>query len=824
MKTLPVHLLLICLPLLMLANNDPDLSKKQIEASLISGAPKIDGLLDEDVWLNAKPVSDFIQNQPNPGLKSSHKTEVRILYDDYGIYIGAKMYDVQPDSIQKELSERDDLRNTEWFGVVIDAYRDGINGFGFLITPSNVQFDTKYSTFGEDESWDGVWESNVSINSEGWVAEMLIPYSAIRFPDTEEQLWHINFGRKVARSQEKSWWSEVDPQVSGFLNQAGYLAGIKGVSSPTRLQATPFIAVYGQQYHDSNSDPVNSYGRSINGGMDIKWGLSDAFTLDMTLIPDFGEAQSDNQVLNLSPFEVRFNENRAFFTEGTELFNKGGLFYSRRIGGTPINYWDVENDYEEVISNPQQAQLYNATKISGRNNNGLGIGFFNATSAETYARVKDEELGEMNVLTDPLTNFNVLVLDKNLPNNSYAALVNTTVLRDGDFYDANVTGTDFLIRNKANSYSIGGRAVLSQQYYTDDTNLGHNISLRLRKTSGQLQAGLNYQEESDTYDPNDLGFLYNNNSRSVSGFVEYNKYEPFGVFNRGGVELYSGYNRLYAPDEFTDWRVGMSAWAQSKGFWNFNIWGRLSPGTYYDFFEARTDGRVWHKPSSGNAGFWMGTDNRKKLRITANAGFWSTSEPNWGGVWGNLSARFRFSDRLNMRIGTYQEKNKNTRGYVDEETVTTIDPETQKEEERTDIFFGKRDRNTVEAYLNANYAFSANMTLSFRLRHYWSTVDYKSFHLLHEEGHLMNTSFVGDYNNDFDYFTIDLVYRWRFAPGSDIYVVWKNNLQSESSHVHKSYFKNLNGLFDEAQSNSLSLKMIYFLDYASLVKRNSRDR
>ena len=116
----------------------------------------------------------------------------------------------------------------------------------------------------------------------------------------------------------------------GFLNQAGYLNGIKEIKPPLRLQATPFIAVYGENYHDKTSDPVNSFGHSINGGMDVKFGLSDAFTLDLTLIPDFGEAQSDNNVLNLSPFEVRFDENRQFFTEGTELFNKGGLFYSRR--------------------------------------------------------------------------------------------------------------------------------------------------------------------------------------------------------------------------------------------------------------------------------------------------------------------------------------------------------------------------------------------------------------------------------------------------------------------------------------------------------------
>ncbi len=813
MKTVLTSLLIFCCPFFILANNGLDPNKKQAEATLISTPPKIDGLLDEDSWLKAKPVSNFVQNQPNPGVVASQRTEVRVLYDDFGIYIGAKMFDTAVDSIQKELSERDELGNTEWFGVFIDAYRDGINGFEFIVTPSNVQFDAKASVSGEDTNWDAVWESSVSINSEGWVAEIRIPYSAIRFPDIDEQLWHINFGRKMARNQEKSFWSEVDPEVNGFLNQSGYLAGIKNITSPPRLQATPFIALYGQQHHDSSSDPINSYGRSINGGMDIKWGLSDAFTLDMTLIPDFGEAQSDDQVLNLSPFEVRFDENRAFFTEGTELFNKGNLFYSRRIGGRPINYWNIGSNYnqEDILSNPQQTQLYNATKISGRNNKGLGIGFFNATSAETYAHIKDSELGEMTVLTNPLTNYNVLVFDQNLPNNSYATLINTTVLREGGFYDANVTGTDFLVRNKANSYSIEGGAALSQLYYGDRTDLGHKASIAIRKTSGKVNASLNYNEESDTYDPNDLGFLYNNNERSISGSVSYNKYEPFGQFNRGGGGIYMQYNRLYAPNEFTDWGVNMWLWAQSKGFWNYNIWGFVSPGKNYDFFEAREDGRVWRTPGSGNAGFWLGSDSRKKFRISLNGGFWSSFDPDWGSLWGNIGLRYRFSDRLSMRTNIRRSSDNNDKGFVNTET--------NEQTQQNDIFFGTRDQKTTEISFNTNYVFNANMTLSFRLRHYWSTVTYNKFHLLTEEGDLIDTDFDGNYNNDYDAFNIDLIYRWRFAPGSDIYIIWKNNLQAGSPEVSPNYFNNVKGLFKEPQDNSISLKVVYFLDYASLVKR-----
>lgn len=805
----------------VLANNGIDPNKKSVQATAINAAPVIDGVLDDPIWQDAEAASDFIQNRPQPGAASNSKSEVKILYDDQGIYVGAMLYDSRPDSIQKELSERDRLANTDWFGVIIDAYRDGINGFGFLVTASNVQFDTKYSTFGEDSDWDAVWDSKVTINSEGWAVEMMIPYSALRFPDTEEQIWHLNYVRSIARSQEKSFWSEVDPQVDGFLNQAGYLEGIKDVTSPPRLQATPFIAVYGQQHHDASAETVNTYGRSISGGMDVKWGLSDAFTLDMTLIPDFGEAQSDNQVLNLSPFEVRFNENRPFFTEGTELFNKGGLFYSRRIGGRPLNYYDITDEYEEeeIVSNPTQSQLYNATKISGRTAKGLGIGFFNATSGRTYATVRDPELGEMKVLTDPMTNYNVLVLDQNLPNNSYATLINTTVLREGNFYDANVTGTDFLLRNKANTYSIGGRAALSQKYHTDQTELGHTTALRLRKTSGKVQAGLNYVEESDTYDPNDLGFLSNNNERSVSGFVEYNQFEPFGSFNRAGIGFYTEYNRLYAPNAFTDWGLNVWTWAESKKFWNYNVWFYASPSNRYDYFEPREDGRVWVKPGSANGGFWMGTDRRKRVRITLNGRYWSAFERDWNNYRLNIGTRFRYNDRFNIQFDLARSFANNDAGYVNDETVETFDPQTEETITRKDIFFGKRDRKTIETAFRANYTFNSNMTLSFRLRHYWSAVSYNSFHLLQTDGILGDTDYMDQHDNDFDAFNIDLVYRWRFAPGSDIFIVWKNSLFSSHEDVSANYFRNLDGLFQAPQDNSISLKVIYFLDYASLARR-----
>mgnify|MGYP005989853933 CR=1 FL=1 len=798
------------------AAQDLDPNKKQVNASRTKEAINIDGELSEASWQSAIPTEGFTTLEPSAGEAASKRTEVRILYDDGGMYIAAKMYDPEPQLIPTQLVQRDDIGNADWFGIFIDPYRDGNNGVSFIVTSSNVQFDAKYSTFGEDESWDAVWESQVQIVSDGWIAELWVPYSAMRFPETEQQTWHVNFGRLDRRIQEKSFWSEIDPNQNGFLNQAGYLTGIKNIKPPVRIQATPFVAVYGENYHDKSSDPVNSFGHSINGGMDIKVGLSDAFTLDMTLIPDFGEAQSDNNVLNLSPFEVRFDENRQFFTEGTELFNKGNLFYSRRVGGRPIFAGRVNEekaDDETIVSNPAQAQLINATKISGRTEKGLGIGFFNATSKETFATLRSEERGDRQVLIDPLTNYNVFVLDQNLKNNSFISLVNTNVLREGSAYDANVTAGVLDLKNKKQSFGISGQYKLSQKYYTDETQLGHAANFNIRKISGNWNFGLQYNEESDTYDINDLGFLNNNNERTFGMFQEYNVYKPFSIFNRGGLGMFSGYEMLYKPNTFTNWGTEMWAWGQLKNFWRVNIFNFIRPVEGYDYFEPRTQGRYFRTPTSNSLGFFINSDQRKRLTMRIFGRFQTFGESGRKTRSVELGPAFRVNDHLNFQWGIDFTDRKNDIGFVNK---------VSNEFDSEDIIFGRRDVSTIVNTFNAAYNFNSNMALTFRMRHYWSKVAYGEFNLLEENGRLGLTDYNQMHDTNFNAFNIDMIYRWRFAPGSDLFIIWKDAILNFQETSELSYFQNLDGLFENPQRNSISVKLIYFLDYVNLQKKRGR--
>ena len=345
--------------------------KRSIDAKKSISKFQIDGKLDESVWHSIQPARQFIQTSPNLGRPSIQKTEVRVAYDDEAIYIGAIMYESHIDSITKTLSKRDNFGNADFFGVVLDTYGSGTIGFAYLVTSAGVQIDELHGSDADniDRSWNAVWNSAVTIEKDRWIAEIKIPYSAIRFPNATSQNWNVNFVRHIRRQREDSYWQYYDPLKINLLSQMGSLNGIKNIKTPLRLSLSPYVSSYMESYNKKNS-------YSINGGMDVKFGVNDAFTIDMTLIPDFGQVISDEQVLNLSPFEVRFNENRQFFTEGIELFSKGDLFYSRRIGGQPINQNLLyELDSNEIAINPTNSeQLINATKFSGRTKKGLGIG------------------------------------------------------------------------------------------------------------------------------------------------------------------------------------------------------------------------------------------------------------------------------------------------------------------------------------------------------------------------------------------------------------------------------------------------------------------
>jgi hypothetical protein len=794
------------------------IQRKQLSASRITGELHIDGNLNEPEWLTAEEATDFTQFQFNWSVPSAYKTSIKVIYDNTAIYIGATMYDPQPDSIQRDLSARDEFGSADFIGIIMDPYSEGVNGLEFFVTASGVQAEAKTypgSNNDEDFTWDAVWVSAAKITDQGWIAEMKIPYSAIRFPNKEEQSWYINFVREVKRNRDKSAWNAIDPQIQGFVNQSGILTGIRDIKAPVRLSLSPYFSTYYDTFNDKEAG-VTSDSWSVNGGADVKYGLNDAFTLDMTLVPDFGQVQSDNQVLNLTPFEVFFVEQRQFFTEGTELFNKGNLFYSRRVGGTPIGYYNVlygTDTASTIVSNPTQTRLLNAAKISGRTSSGLGIGLFNAVEGETVAVIEDSTGTKSNVVTGPKTNYNVLVFDQSLKNNSYVTFTNSNVMRDNAFRDANASSLRFSLNDKKTIWAIEGIGAYSQQFTGNETGPETGVfhALSAGKSGGKRRFAAGYEYTGPTYNNNDLGYLPINNLLEFYGTVSYHTYEPLWRLNQLNLTLSSNYVRIINPDAFHNFSIGADAWGNFRNFLFMGLFIYTEPVVTYDYFEPREPGRYYTYPINYNFGGWISTDYSKRFAFDASSNFRIFDEVGRYRHNIDISPRFRVSDKILLTAFAGRYFWPNDIGWVN----TYGDS----------IILGRRDNVTFEGQLQAKYTPNVKMNIGLRLRHYWSFADYNAFYNLGDDGSLLPTTYNtfeanGSSTDDvnFNAFNVDLVYTWFFAPGSELNIVWKNSIYQFGTLLPQNYFDDLDAVFDAPVGNNFSIKLLYYLDYLYLKK------
>lgn len=825
MKNKSIFLLFVCLMYSIQILGQ--LSIRSMSAIRIDGELTVDGELNEAEWNMAEPAAGFTQTQPVYENKPSQKTEVRILYNDKGIYVGAMMYDDEPQKILRELSPRDQRGNADYFGVVFDTYQDGLNGFDFKITASGVQNDKKFSINEDGSSWDGIWESEVKITDEGWIAELFIPYLSLRFPNKEVQEWNINFVREIRRHREEVYWNPVNPAIDGLLNQSGTLGGITNIKSPVRLSLTPFVTGYVNTVSNPGTNLGTTASTAYTGGMDLKYGINDAFTLDMTLIPDFGQVLSDNQVLNLSPFEIFFEENRQFFTEGVELFDKSTLFYTRRVGGRPLNYFSPYTQLqtnEVVESNPNIAQLYNATKVSGRMSSGTGIGVFNAVAGEEFATIRNTKTSEVRkVQTNPLTNYNVIVADQNLANNSVISLMNTNVTRFGDDYDANSTGVFLDLKDKGQIYGLSGRFISSNQFYDNGTQSGEEYAFSLAKIGGNWKGYLNYFVRTDDFNTNDLGFLLRPNERTIEGNISYNDFKPKNQKQqRWEVGITPSYTRLYNPNVFSDFAINFNSFLLWKSRNAVGLNARIEPVETYDYFEPRTIdfSKFYTFPTNWRIGGFFSSDYRKTFAIDINLLYRKLNEPGRAYFETEVSPRIRVNDKLSFFMSTFFSNSINETGFVDallaEQPIDGF--------EIGDVMIGTRNRKIIQNSMRGQFIFNNKMSLSMRIRHYWDQVNYSKFGLLKDDGYLSNLTFDGNqngqslYNKNVNFFNIDMNYIWRFAKGSDIIFNWKQSITSEDQDFASNYFNNFTELFDVQQFNSVSLKVIYFLDYDSIVK------
>ena len=771
--------------------------KKKLQAKLTSENIIVDGKMNEEIWISAAVATNFIMFEPDNGkpISVEKKTEVKIVYDNDAIYVSALLYDNEPDKIQKELTNRDVFGVSDHFAIYINGFNDGQQDFRFFVSAAGVQMDCLATEDFEDFTWDSIWDSEVVLTEFGWAVEMKIPYAALRFGKSEKQVWGLNFMREIKRDVQKYTWNRVDTQIGAVIPQAGILEGIENIQPPTRLFFIPYTSAYYQQ-SDIGSDTT------LKAGLDLKYGINDSFTLDAILVPDFGQTKFDNAILNLLPFEQRFEENRPFFTEGTDLFSKGNLLYSRRIGGEPTTV-PKKSEVEEITNYPSTVNLINAVKISGRTEKGLGVGFLNAVTEKTQATIFNNNTQEVRKeVIEPLTNYNMIVLDQRFNQNSSVSFVNANTTRNGNFRDANASALVYDLNTKENTYNLYGDFKFTHVNTLKDYN-GIKTAVNFEKTSGRYRYLFAGKYISENYDINDLGIVFYTNYHNVEANVSYRILNPTKIFNTLKIEQEFNLELQNTTGKVQEswYKTVVKARSLKNDYYELGI--VVNPIETFDFYEPREYGRYVYIPKrvASYFGFELNRNNELTLDMTVNFNKFDEEKRLTYGFY--ASPKYRFNDKFSLAYAVEYTKMTNDRGWVDFDD--------------SGIVFAERNREILQNDLTGKYAVNNRMTINLKARYYWSYSKNHEFLTLQNNGYLTaNPTYALNKDRNFNSWNFDLSYSWWFAPASEVSVLYRSYGLERASTVEKDLSRNLKNIFNSDLTNVLSISVRYFIDYNAI--------
>ena len=342
-KSFRIKLLLLCAWILLAGNAsgqnlDSLLQNKRVYHTQHIGdypLPKIDGILDDQIWQLGEWQGDFTQQQPYGGAEGSEKTYIKVLYDRSNLFVAIVCADREPELI-RDIFDRRDALNGDMTGIAIDSYYDRRTAFEFNLSAAGQKMDLKHSgDYQWDFNWDAVWDGATSQNDTSWIAEMRIPFSQMRYSNQQEHLWGMHVWRWISRRYEEDQWQFIPKEAPAMVYLFGELKGVKDIRTSRQVEFLPYVLSSVDRLPGAEGfDPVK-----FNGGLDAKVGISSDYTLDLSINPDFGQVEADPSVLNLTSFEIFFEEKRPFFLEGNEIFDfsldNDIPYYSRRIGSAP---------------------------------------------------------------------------------------------------------------------------------------------------------------------------------------------------------------------------------------------------------------------------------------------------------------------------------------------------------------------------------------------------------------------------------------------------------------------------------------------------------
>jgi hypothetical protein len=847
--------------------------KKRYKATEITEAPIIDGLLDDAAWLAGEWIDDFTQFEPYNGRPASQRTEFKILFDANNIYVAVKAFDTAPDSIVKRLTRRDEV-DGDMVGIGFDSYHDLRTAFIIGLSAGGVKFDQVMINNGEseDQTWDPNWWGRTSTNDDGWIAEMKIPFSQLRFEKNSDGIWGLEVYRSLYRKNEMSFWQHIPKDAPGMIHLFGEIEGFEQIKPRKIFDLTPYGVASYDRYQAESGNPFAT-GRDLrfNGGLDAKIGVTNNMTLDLTVNPDFGQVEADPSEVNLTAYETFFEEKRPFFVEGNNITNfsvglgDGGigndnLFYSRRLGRRPQGYPSL--DSEEYADIPRATTIISAAKLTGKTKNGLSIGFIESVTAEEKAEIDNGGTRSFQTV-EPLTNYFVgrVQKDHNSGNTIFGSMftaVNrdlTDNLKNSLHSSAYAGGVDFTQYfkdkewmfniNAAMSYVSGSELALvrtqrSSARYFQRPDAEHftldSTRTSLTGTGGRMQlvkSGNSHWSamaamvwKSPEFEVNDIGYMREADNIIQVLWVGYREWEPKGFYRsyNVGINQYSAWN--FGGKHMVD-GINMNGNITFKNFWNASAGGEMNYNSVSN--AALRGGPMMKSAPSVNSWYNLGTDSRKKFVIRLNAGlnagfYGSSSNKRIGG-----SATYKPNNTLVLRLNPSYSVSSNQLQYIGRRTFSGEDR----------YLFGTIDQKVLSMSFRLNYNLTPDLTLQYWGQPFIASGGYKDFkritnpdagnygdrfHIFPASEIILdaNSTYRVDENTDgtFDYsfgkpdfnvqeFLSNLVVRWEYNPGSTVFLVWS---QTRSNFDDEGVFipgENLGDLFGVKPYNVFLIKFSY---------------
>ena len=844
--------------------------RSAIATRVLGSAPSMDGVLDDACWDEAEPIGDFYQKVPLEGADPSVSTEVRFLYDDDALYVGARMYHPDPANIRTTLTRRDGSSDAERLVVYLDTFRDRRTAYGFGVSAAGVRFDTFHPEDNEngETQFDPVWTTRVHVDARGWTAEMRIPFTQLRFNAADPQVWGLEIARFIPERNEEIQWVLIPRESAGFASNFGVLTGIEGIRPSRRIEIMPYAA--SDLTLRSDVDPADPFDQRTRarGGADLKMGLGPNLTLDVTVNPDFGQVEADPAEVNLTAFETVFPERRPFFIEGNGMLDgrQGYIrlpkwYYSRRVGAAPRG--DAHGDFVKI---PVSTTIASAAKVTGRLASGLSVGALAGFSPRERATTYDLESGISSVVpVEPAAAYGVLRLQQEVGSRQSAVGVVMTGTRRALGEDdplaglltraAYTAGVDWKARFKAGMYEVTGFAGASrvegdtlalqrlqlssaryfqrpdQSYVAFDPRLtsmnGYSAGVRADKNAGRWSVwGIGLIARSPGFEINDLGQM--NTADDIDFNADYQlrdtqpgrlfRYWQFGhavrsAWSYGGVRQSSILSQTLTLD--------------FHNFWNFRY---STARTFRGLSDVLTRG-----------GSLMGTPSgwQSQARLSGNPGarvswsseftyFWDELG-GWRGE-ANGGLRFRPAPRWQGSVNLAHERRVESRQYV----TTRDDGGAATYGNR--YIFAFIERSGLSVPVRLDYSFTPDLTVEVYAEAFAASGRYYDFGELPAPGardlrtygtdgttitrradgsHVITdgaTSFTID-NLDFNrlFLRSNLVIRWEWAPGSTLYLIWQQNRRASTSNGDLVGVNSLGDAITAPGDNSFAIKASYWI-------------